>query len=76
MSKYSDIIDLPHFHDPARPYMSMHDRAAQFAPYTSLVGYEEMISTTAEDILATDIRPTTADTDTDFSADPTPVSGT
>lgn len=55
MSQYSDIIDLPHFHDPSRPYMSMLGRAAQFAPYKSLVGYEEMVSTTAEDILATDI---------------------
>lgn len=34
--KYADIIDLPHFHDPARPFMSMHDRAAQFAPYKAL----------------------------------------
>ena len=55
MSTYDDIIDLPHFHDPSRPYMTMHDRAAQFAPYKSLVGYEEMVSTTAEDILAADI---------------------
>ncbi len=75
MSKYSDIIDLPHFHAPARPYMSMLGRAAQFAPYKSLVGYEEMVSTTTEEILATDIRPATADTNSDFSADPTSVSG-
>ena len=76
MSRYSDIINLPHFHDPSRPYMTMHDRAAQFAPYKSLVGYDELLSTTAEDILATDIRPVTADTNSDFSADPTSVSGT
>ena len=75
MSRYSDIINLPHFHDPSRPYMTMHDRAAQFAPYKSLVGYDELLSTTAEDILATDIRPVTADTNSDFSADPTSVSG-
>ncbi|MBR6505800.1 hypothetical protein IKT18_03140 [Candidatus Saccharibacteria bacterium] len=41
--KYDDIIDLPHFHDPNKPYMSLRDRAAQFAPYKSLVGYEKMI---------------------------------
>ena len=76
MNKYSDIIDLPHFHDPARPYMSIHDRAAQFAPYKSLVGYEEMLATTAEEILATDIRPASADTDAAFGPSPTPVSGT
>lgn len=74
MSKYSDIIDLPHFHDPARPYMSIHDRAAQFAPYKSLVGYEEMLATTTEDILATDIR--SASADVDIATDSTPVSGT
>lgn len=76
MSKYSDIIDLPHFHDPARPYMSIHDRAAQFAPYKSLAGYEEMLATTTENIPATDIRPASADTDADFGPSPTPVSGT
>lgn len=44
MSQYDDIIDLLHFHDSSRPCMTMHDRAAQFAPYKSLVGYEEIIS--------------------------------
>ena len=76
MSTYDDIIDLPHFHDSSRPYMTMHDRAAQFAPYKSLTGYDEMLTATAEDILAADIRPATADTNSDFSADPTSVSGT
>lgn len=75
MSTYDDIIDLPHFHDPSRPYMTMHDRAAQFAPYKSLTGYDEMLTATAEDILATDIRPATADTNSDFGADPTSISG-
>lgn len=30
-----------HYHDPKRPYMSMHDRAAQFAPYKSLGDLDE-----------------------------------
>lgn len=51
MSKYDDIIDLPHFHDPSRPYISMHDRAAQFAPYKSLTGYDEMIALKAGELL-------------------------
>ncbi len=33
---YDDIIDLPHYHDPSRPYMSHSDRAAEFAPFKSL----------------------------------------
>ena len=36
MSEYEDMMDLPHFHDPKRRYMSMRDRAAQFAPYKAL----------------------------------------
>ena len=51
MSTYDDIIDLPHFHNSSRPYMSMHDRAAQFAPYKSLTGYDAMISAQAEELL-------------------------
>ncbi|MBQ1373231.1 hypothetical protein IIY66_00290 [Candidatus Saccharibacteria bacterium] len=51
MSQYDDIIDLPHFHDSSRPCMTMHDRAAQFAPYKSLVGYDEMIDTKATELL-------------------------
>lgn len=51
MSQYNDIIDLPHFHDPSQSHMSMHDRAAQFAPYKSLVGYEEMIDSKTAELL-------------------------
>lgn len=58
MSRYDDIIDLPHFHDPSRPYMTMHDRAAQFAPYKSLTGYDEMISAQADEILNEDWQTT------------------
>ena len=42
--KYKDIIDLPHFHDKEKPYMNIEKRAAQFASYKSLRGYEEMIA--------------------------------
>lgn len=50
--KYEDIIDLPHYHDPNRGYMSMRDRVAQFAPYKSLVGYEDLIESKTDSILA------------------------
>lgn len=55
MSGYDDIIDLPHFHDSSQPYMSMHDRAAQFAPYKSLTGYDEMIILKAEELLGEEL---------------------
>ncbi|MBQ3452640.1 hypothetical protein IJG28_00335 [Candidatus Saccharibacteria bacterium] len=49
-SDYNDIIDLPHFHDPARPYMSRKKRAAQFAPFKSLGGYHESIDDVADEV--------------------------
>ena len=42
-SKYSKIIDLPHYVSPHRVPMSRHDRAAQFAPFAALSGYSEDI---------------------------------
>ena len=44
--KYKDIIDLPHFESKNRNHMSNLDRAAQFAPFAALVGYEESIDET------------------------------
>ena len=41
---YADIIDLPHWQSPTRPHMSLHDRAAQFAPFAALSGYDEMVT--------------------------------
>ena len=40
---YADIIDLPHHQSDRHPHMSLHDRAAQFAPFAALVGYDEMV---------------------------------
>lgn len=51
MNKYDDIINLPHYHNPDKPFMSMRDRAGQFAPYKSLVGYEKMIDEKTEEIM-------------------------
>ena len=42
-SVYADIIDLPHPVSAKHPQMSLHDRAAQFASYKALSGYEDMI---------------------------------
>ncbi len=44
---YSDIIDLPHHRSGNHPPMTMHDRAAQFAPFSALTGYGDMVNETA-----------------------------
>ena len=44
---YADIIDLPHHVSRNHPQMSMHDRAAQFAPFAALTGYEAEVGETA-----------------------------
>ncbi len=45
--KYDDIIDMPHHQSKERPHMSLHDRAAQFAPFAALTGHEDAIKETA-----------------------------
>ena len=47
MIRYEDIINLPHHVSPTRQRMSMHDRAAQFAPLAALVGYDDAVAETA-----------------------------
>ena len=54
MSRYDDIINLPHHVSPTRKRMSMHDRAAQFAPFAALVGYDDAVAETAR---LTEVRP-------------------
>ncbi len=44
MNNYSDIIDHPHYRSKTRPHMSMLNRAARFAPFAALSGYEEAIN--------------------------------
>ena len=45
--RYDDIMDLPHHQSGERTHMSLHDRAAQFAPFAALTGHEEAIEETA-----------------------------
>lgn len=47
MSRYDDIINLSHHVSTNHPRMSMHDRAAQFAPFAALVGYDDAVAETA-----------------------------
>lgn len=44
--RYRDIIDLPHHTSPKRQSMSLSDRAAQFAPFSALTGYDDVITET------------------------------
>lgn len=41
---YDDIIDLPHPVSSHHPPMSMEKRAAQFAPFAALTGYDSLIT--------------------------------
>ena len=46
--QYADIIDLPHHVSTSHPQMSMWNRAAQFAPFAALNGFEEAIRETEQ----------------------------
>lgn len=50
---YDDIINLPHPTSLKHPRMSMHQRAAQFAPFAALNGHNAAIAETAR---LTDVR--------------------
>lgn len=47
MNKYKDIINLPHHVSKTRKPMSLYNRAAQFAPFAALTGYDDAIKETA-----------------------------
>ena len=44
---YDDIIRLPHHVSRNHPQMPLRDRAAQFAPFAALTGYEAAVGETA-----------------------------
>lgn len=46
--RYADLIDRPHPVSKKHPQMSIHDRAAQFAPFAALSGYDSVIDETAQ----------------------------
>lgn len=45
-NKYDEIMGLPHHVSKTRPQMPMSDRAAQFAPFAALTGYDSAIKET------------------------------
>ena len=50
INKYNDIINLPHHVSKKHPQMSMYARAAQFAPFAALTGYEGLIEEAAKEV--------------------------
>ena len=42
-NNYEDIKNLPHYEPKYHPRMSYYQRAAQFAPFAALTGYEELV---------------------------------
>ena len=47
MGKYDDLLPLPHPEPKTRLRMPLSDRAAQFAPFAALTGYDAAIRETA-----------------------------
>ena len=45
---YDDIINLSHHVSKRHPQMSMWNRAAQFAPFAALTGYDDAIKESAQ----------------------------
>ena len=54
MSRYEDIINLPHHQSDKRPHMNSYERAAQFSPFAALTGFDDEINEAAR---LTDCRP-------------------
>ena len=46
-SQYADIINLPHHVSKKRAQMNLIDRAASFAPFAALTGYDDAVKETA-----------------------------
>lgn len=45
--RYDDMLDMPHYTSKKRPRMSELNRAAQFAPFAALTGYDAQVKEAA-----------------------------
>ena len=48
--RYGDIINLPHPTSQKHPRMSREQRAAQFAPFAALTGYDQVIEDAVDEV--------------------------
>ena len=48
--KYDEILNLEHHKSKKHPPMSLYARAAQFAPFAALTGYEDSVLETAREV--------------------------
>lgn len=48
-NQYDDIINLPHHVSKKYPQMERENRAAQFAPFAALVGYDDLIEKSSQE---------------------------
>lgn len=46
MKSYANIINLPHYEPKYHQRMSIYNRAAQFAPFAALTGYDDAVAET------------------------------
>ena len=60
MNRYSDIIDTEYKSSARHRAMTLHDRAAQFAPFAALTGFDVIID---EQARLTDSRPVLCEDD-------------
>lgn len=51
LEKYESILNNTHHVSKRHPQMSMQNRAAQFAPFSALTGYEEAIKAEENKVL-------------------------
>ncbi len=49
-ARYGDIIRMEHPVSAKHPQMSREARAAQFAPFAALVGYDQKVEETVEEV--------------------------
>lgn len=47
MDNYKDIINLPHHVSKKHPQMTLENRAAQFAPFAALTGFDDQVEETS-----------------------------
>ena len=53
-ARYEEIIDLPHPEPKTHPRMERAARAAQFAPFAALTGFEQKIARAVEEVNSSD----------------------